>query len=158
MITYNNAEYTTSESLREAINSDLAAIAYPYAVKHKIYGEGQLTLVKAPLIGGSLYATIDFAAGTKIISMDVVLAAGLLEMPEILLNTILEAQTAFKEDFIERERAEMRARIKEFEEAREAKKQAEKEKRREEKRKPAKAEVKEDAGNAESEDPDANLE
>lgn len=158
MITYKNTEYNTSESLREAINEELAAIAYPYTVKHKIYGEGQLTFIKAPLAGGSLYATIDFAAGTKTISMDVALAAGLLEMPEILLNIILEAQTAFKEDFIERERAGMEARIKEFEEAREAKKQAEKEKRREEKRKPVKAEAKEDANNTESEDPDADLE
>lgn len=154
MITYKNTEYNTSESLREALNEELAAIAYPYAVKHRTYGEGQLTFVKAPLTGGSLYATIDFAAGTKTISMDVALAAGLLEMPEILFDLILEAQTAFKEDFLERERAGMAARLKEFEEAREAKKQAEREKRNEEKHhSKKKAEAKEEPENAESEDP-----
>lgn len=107
MTTYNNIDYETSEALREAINTELAQLAYPYTVKHTIYGEGQLTHIKAPLMGGSLYATVDFSAGTKTLSMDVVLAKQLLEMPEILMDTLLEAQTIFKADFIERQEAEI---------------------------------------------------
>ena len=117
MTTYKNIDFETAETLRDAINSELSALAYPYAVKHKTYGEGQLTFVKAPLIGGSLYATIDFAAGTKTLSMDVVLASNLLEMPEILLETLIEAQTAFKTDFIEREQAQRAAERKAREDA-----------------------------------------
>lgn len=134
MTTYKNAEFTTAEDLRNAINSDLATIAYPYAVKHRTYGEGQLTFVKAPLTGGSLYATIDFtSAGTKILALDVVLTHNLLEMPEILLNTLLEAQSVFKADFIEREQAQRAADRQAREEAEAAKKKAAEEKKNEEK-------------------------
>lgn len=132
MITYKTTDYETSEALREAINAELSALAYPYTVKHKTYGDGQLTFVKAPLTGGSLYATIDFAAGTKTLSVDVVLTSNLLEMHEILEDVLLEAQTAFKEDFITREQAQRTASIKAIEEAREAKKKAEADKKAEE--------------------------
>ena len=106
MTTYKNTDYETVEALRDAINTDLAALAYPFAVKHKVYGEGQLTFVKAPLIGGSLYATVDFAIGTKTLSVDVLLANSLLEMPEILTDILLEAQSVFKADFEERQQAQ----------------------------------------------------
>jgi hypothetical protein len=139
MTTYKNIDFETAETLRDAINSELSALAYPYAVKHKTYGEGQLTFVKAPLIGGSLYATIDFAAGTKTLSMDVVLASNLLEMPEILLETLIEAQTAFKTDFIEREQAQRAAERKAREDAEAAKKKAAEEKKNAEKYEKTKA-------------------
>lgn len=132
MTTYKTTDYETAEDLRNAINSDLAALAYPFAVRHKIYGEGQLTFVKAPLMGGSLYATIDFAAGTKTLALDVVLAGQMLEMPEILINILLEAQTAFKEDFETREQAQRTATIQAREQAREAAKKAAEDKKNEE--------------------------
>ena len=109
MATYRNTEFTTAEELRNAINSELSALAYPYAVKHKIYGEGQLTFVKAPLTGGSLYATVDFSVGTKTLALDVILTNNLLEMPEILTDILVEAQTVFKADFLEREEAQRTA-------------------------------------------------
>lgn len=131
MTTYETLGYETSEDLRNAINSDLAALAYPFAVKHRTYGEGQLTFVKAPLTGGSLYATIDFAAGTKTLSLDIVLANNLLEMPEILLDTLLELQTTFKADFIEREEAQRLADREAWTQARDAARKAEAEKKAE---------------------------
>lgn len=136
MTTYKNTNYETTEALREALNTELSAIAYPYAVRHKTYGEGQLTFIKAPLTGGSLYATVDFAVGTKTLAMDVVLSNNFLEMPEILLDIILEAQTAFKEDFethqqelkeLERRRREQALEAKKKKEE-EIKKEAEKQK------------------------------
>jgi hypothetical protein len=141
MTTYNNTEFTTAEDLRNAINSDLEALAYPFAVKHRTYGEGQLTFVKAPLTGGSLYATIDFAAGTKTISLDMVFANNLLEMPEILLDTLLELQTTFKADFIEREQAQRLAARQAREEAEAAKKKAAEDKKNEEKYEATKAKM-----------------
>ena len=137
--TYKTTEFETADALREAINSDLSQLAYPYTVKHKVYGEGQLTFVKAPLIGGGLYATIDFAAGTKTLSLDVVLANQMLEMPEALAETLLEAQTAFKADFLAREQAKREADRVVREQAREAEKQAKAEKEAEEAYQRAKA-------------------
>jgi hypothetical protein len=139
MTTYKTTTYETAEDLRNAINSDLAALAYPYAVKHKTYGEGQLTFVKAPLIGGSLYATIEFATGIKTIALDIVFANNLLEMPETLAEILLEAQTTFKADFIEREQAQRLAKYQEHVQQREAEKKAAIEKKNEEKYEKAKA-------------------
>ncbi len=133
MTTYKNTDYETTEALRNAINTELAALAYPYAVKHRAYGEGQLTFVKAPLIGGSLYATVDFVAGTKILGLDIVLTNNLLEMPEILTDILVEAQTAFKTDFIDREQAQRIAARQAREEAEVAKKKAASAKKNEEK-------------------------
>lgn len=132
MTTIETLGYETSEALREAINADLSALAYPFAVKHKVYGEGQLTFVKAPLTGGSLYATIDFAVGTKTLALDVVLANNLLEMPLILADQLTELQTVFKADFIEREQAQRIADRKAREEAEAAEKKAREEKKAEE--------------------------
>lgn len=131
MTTYKNNEYETAESLRETINSELSQLEYPYTVKHRTYGEGQLTFVKAPMIGGSLYATIEFAAGIKTISLDVVLASNLLELPEILFDTLLEAQSVFKADFLAREQAQREADRLAMAQAREAKKKAEADKKAE---------------------------
>ena len=133
MTTYKTTTYETAEELRNAINSDLSQLAYPFAVKHKTYGEGQLTFVKAPLTGGSLYATIDFTVGTKTLALDVVLSNNLLEMPEILTDILVEAQTAFKVDFIEREEAQRLADRQAREEAKAAAKKAKADKEAEEK-------------------------
>ena len=132
MTTYKTTAYETAEDLRNAINSDLSALAYPFTVKHKIYGEGQLTFVKAPLTGGSLYATVDFAAGTKTLALDVLLASNLLQMPESLTDILVEAQSVFKADFIERQEAQRAADRKAREEADAAEKKAREEKKAEE--------------------------
>jgi hypothetical protein len=139
MTTYKTTTYETSEDLRNAINSDLEQLAYPFTVRHRTYGEGQLTFIKAPLIGGSLYATVDFAAGNKTLALDVILASRLLEMPEILRTILLEAQTAFKADFIEREEAQRLADRQAREQAAEDKKKAEEDKKAEEKYQRARA-------------------
>lgn len=139
MTTYKTTTYETADELRTALNTELAALAYPFAVKHKTYGEGQLTFVKAPLTGGSLYATIDFTAGTKTLALDVVLSNNLLEMPEILTDILVEAQTAFKVDFIEREEAQRLADRQAREEAKAAAKKAAEDKKNEEKYEATKA-------------------
>lgn len=133
MTTYKTTTYETAEDLRNAINSELAALAYPFTVKHRTYGEGQLTFVKAPLTGASLYATIDFAAGTKTLGLDIVLTNNLLEMPEILTDILVEAQSVFKADFIERERAQRTADRLAYEQKKEAEKKAAEDKKNEEK-------------------------
>ena len=152
MINYKDTDYETAEALREAINTELEALAYPYTVRHKVYGEGQLTFIKAPLMGGSLYATIDFGVGTKTLAMDVVLANDLLEMPEILLDTLLEAQSVFKADFEERSRAQMLANIQAMEQEFADKKQAAKEAKAEEVREAKKARAKRKDENSEDSD------
>lgn len=139
MATYKNTEFTTAEDLRNAINTELAALAYPFAVKHRTYGEGQLTFVKAPLTGGSLYATVDFAAGTKTLALDVLLTSNLLQMPEILTDILIEAQSVFKADFIEREQAQRIADRLAYEQAKEAKKKVEVEQKADEQYQKAKA-------------------
>jgi hypothetical protein len=134
MTTYKTTTYETTEALRDALNTELAALAYPYAVKHRTYGEGQLTFVKAPLMGGSLYATVDFnTAGTKTLAVDVLLARRLFEIPEILMEVLLEAQTAFKEDFETRQQAQRLAEQQERTQKREAEKKAAEDKKNEEK-------------------------
>lgn len=139
MTTYKTTTYETAEELRNAINSDLSQLAYPFAVKHRTYGEGQLTFVKAPLTGGSLYATVDFAAGTKTLALDVLLTSNLLQMPEILTDILIEAQSVFKADFIEREQAQRIADRLAYEQAKEAKKKAEVDQKAEEQYQKAKA-------------------
>ncbi len=139
MTTYKTTNYETTEALRDAINSDLSQLAYPFAVKHKIYGEGQLTFVKAPLTGSSLYATIDFAAATKTLALDVAFANNLLTMDAVLTAVLLKAQTAFKSDFVVREQAQRAADKLAREQANEAKKKAEEEKKNEEKYQKARA-------------------
>ena len=133
MGTYKTIEFETTEALREAINADLAALAYPYQVKHRINGLGQLVDIKAPLNGGSLYLTVDFdLIGTKILALDVLLSRRLLDMPEALMEVLLEAQTSFMEDYVTREQAKMEASRLAREQAQAAAKQAEAAKKAEE--------------------------
>ena len=139
MTTYKTTAYETTEALREAINSDLFQLAYPFTVKHRFYGEGQLTFVKAPLNGGGLYATIDFAAGTKTLALDVAFANNLLAMDAVLTAVLLKAQTAFKSDFEAREQARRTAELLAHEQAKAAAKKAEEEKKAEEKYQKTKA-------------------
>ena len=128
--TYKTIEFETTEALREAINSDLSQLAYPYTVKHRTYGEGQLVSVKAPLNGGSLYLTVDFnTVGTKVLALEALLSHRLVEMSEDLLDTLLEAQIAFKDDFEARMHEQQVAARLAREQAAEAKKQAEAEQR-----------------------------
>lgn len=131
--TYKTVNYATSEALHEAIKAELEALAYPYTVKHKTYGEGQLVFVKVPSTGQTLYATVDFAVGSKMLSLDVVLTNNLLEMPEILMEILLEAQTTYKVDAIEREHEALAARLEADAQARVAAKQAKADKEAEEK-------------------------
>ena len=137
--TYKTTDYETTEALREALNSELSQLEYPYTVKHRVYGEGQLTFVKAPLTGGALYATIDFAAGTKTMSLDVLMASRLLEMPEAITDILLEAQTAFKEDFVTREQARREADRLAYKQAKEAEKKAAEDRKAEERYESTKA-------------------
>lgn len=139
MTTYKTTNYETTAELRNAINSDLEQLAYPFTVKHKIYGEGQLTFIKAPLTGGSLYAIIDFAVGTKTLALDILLANMLLEMTEDLKVILLEAQTAFKAEFDACQQAQRLAERQEREQVREAAKKAIEDKKKAEKYEATKA-------------------
>lgn len=112
MSTYKNVEFESTDELRTAINSDLSVLAYPFTVKHKVFGEGKLIDLKAPATDGNLYATIDFPFGNKILSVGVLLNAKLLEMPEELLDIVSEAQTAYKLDYDTR-KAEQRVKERE---------------------------------------------
>lgn len=132
MTTYRNTPYETAEELRDAINTELADITYPITIKHRMIGEGQLTLIKAPLEGSSLYATVDFSTGTKTLALDTVLANRLFSIPEDALEIILEAQTAFKEDFETRLHAKREAEWLAQEQAEAARKKALEEKKAEE--------------------------
>jgi hypothetical protein len=141
MTTYKNTNYETIEELRNTINSELKTLDYPYAVKHKTYGEGQLTFVKVPLIGGSLYATIDFATCAKTVALDIVLANNLLEIPETLAEIVVEARSIYKAAFIEREQAQRAAERQAEINAKEAAKKAAEAKKAEEKYERTKARV-----------------
>ena len=100
MTTYKNVNYEATSDLRDAINATLSTLAYPYSIRHKINGEGQLVDVKAPLSGGTLFATIDFESiGSKMFAVDAILGSRLVDMPDDLKTEVLEAQTAFKSDY-----------------------------------------------------------
>ena len=101
--TYKNVDYKTTAALREALKAELSQLEYPYKVNHTLYGEGYLTSVKVPSVGGSLCASLDFPTCSKLVALDVVFAHQLLEMPEILTDILLEAQTVLKEDFVGRQ-------------------------------------------------------
>lgn len=99
MVTYKTVNYEATSDLRDAINANLSTLGYPFSVRHKINGEGQLVDVKAPLSGGTLFATIDFGIGSKMFAVEAILGNRLVEMPEELKAEVLEAQTAFKSDY-----------------------------------------------------------
>lgn len=113
MTTYKTTAYETTEALHNAIRTDLDQLAYPYAVKHKFYGEGQLISVKVPSNKACRSLYIDVAFGhihnIKTIDLDVAFSARVLTFPEILTDILVEAQTAFRADFEARERAQREA-------------------------------------------------
>jgi hypothetical protein len=100
MVTYKTVNYDATSDLRDAINADLEGLAYPFAVTHKVNGQGRLVSVKAPLSGPSLYATIDFdSIGSKMFAIETLLSCKLLDLPDDLKTVLVEAQTAFKSDY-----------------------------------------------------------
>lgn len=141
MTTYKTTTYETTEALHNAIRADLDQLAYPYEVKHRTYGEGQLTSVKVPsnLSCSSLYAVIDFGTETKVIALDVAFAIKVLTLPEILTDVLVEAQTAFKADFETRQAEQRVAWRRAREEAEAAAQKAAEEKKAQEKYEKAKA-------------------
>lgn len=138
MVHYRNNDYENLESLREAINTDLESLAYPFTVCHKVYGEGQLTFVKAPLNGGSLYATIDFAVGSKVLAVDVLIASKLLRGTDEIMAVLEEIQNIYKDQFNTENNAKRLAERVAREAEREAAKKADEEKRAEAKYQAAK--------------------
>ena len=63
-----------------SITSEISALNYPYTVKHKTHGIGQLVYVTAPANGNSLYATIDFESGSsKVFALKTLIDFNLLE-------------------------------------------------------------------------------
>lgn len=138
MTTYRNNDYETLDSLRDALNTDLESLNYPFTVNHKIYGDGQLVFVKAPLNGGSLYATVDFACGSKVLAVDVLIASKLLIDTGEIIDVLDEAQNAFKNQFNIENEAKRLAERAAREAEREAAKKADEEKRAEAKYQAAK--------------------
>lgn len=79
-----------------SITSELSALNYPYTVKHKTYGIGQLVCATVPANGNSLYANIDFESGSsKVFALKALLDFNLLEMPDNLKSVLTEAQSIF---------------------------------------------------------------
>lgn len=79
-----------------SITSELSALNYPYTVKHKTHGTGQLVYVTAPTNGNSLYATIDFESGSsKVFALKALIDLNLLEIPEDIKPILTEAQSIF---------------------------------------------------------------
>lgn len=143
MTTYKTTTYETTEALHEAITADLAALAYPYTVKHKFFGEGQLISVTVPSNKAcwSLYANVAFGHihNIKTIALDVAFSARVLTFPEPLADILLEAQTAFKADFEARQADQRVVSRRAREEAEAAAKKAAEEKKAEEKYEKTKA-------------------
>ena len=100
MTTYKSINYETSAELRQALNDDFKTFDFPYEVKHRINGVGQVTDIKAPTTGDSLYVVINFdTLGSKTFGLTALLQYKLLEMPEELSVPLLEAQDAIKADY-----------------------------------------------------------
>ncbi len=100
MTTYKNNNYETSAELRNALNTDFQTFDFPYEVKHRINGVGQVNAIKAPETGDSLYLVINFdTLGSKTFALTALLQYKLLEMPEELSVPLLEAQAALTADF-----------------------------------------------------------
>ena len=96
MTTYKTINFETTADLRDAINADLANLAYPISATHRMNGQGRIVDIKAPLTGNSLYVTMDFdSIGSKIFSLKALFELRLLTLPEDIKNLLMEAQTAF---------------------------------------------------------------
>ena len=78
-----------------SITSELSALNYPYTVKHKTQGSGQLLSVTAPANGNSLYANIDFGTGARTFALKALIDFKLIEMPEDIQTILTEAQSIF---------------------------------------------------------------
>jgi hypothetical protein len=79
-----------------SITSELSTLNYPYTVKHKTHGIGQLVYVTVPTNGNSLYANIDFESGSsKVFALKTLIDFNLLEMPDDIKPILTEAQSIF---------------------------------------------------------------
>jgi hypothetical protein len=122
----------------ENLKSELSALNYPYTVKHRTYGNGQLVIVTAPSNGNSLYVTIDLESGSsRLFALKALLDFNLLEMPEDLKTVLTEAQSVFFDNYQAVETAKREANRLAYEQ----KKQEEEEKKNEEKYQASKAKM-----------------
>ena len=84
----------------ENLKSELSTLDYPYAVKHRTYGNGQLVIVTVPSNGNSLYVTIDLESGSsRLFALKALLDFNLLEMTEDLKTVLTEAQSVFFDNY-----------------------------------------------------------
>lgn len=121
-----------------SITSELSALNYPYTVKHKTHGTGQLVYVTAPSNGNSLYANIDFESGSsKVFALKALIDFNLLEMPDDIKPVLTEAQSIFFTTYETAEQEKREASRLAYEQA---KKEAE-EKKQEEKYQASKAKM-----------------
>ena len=122
----------------ENLKSELSALDYPYAVKHKTYGNGQLVIVTVPSNGNSLYVTIDLESGnSRLFALKALLDLNLLEMTEDLKTVLAEAQSVFFDNYQTVEQAKRKAQRLAYEQ----KKQAEEDARQEAKYEASKAKM-----------------
>lgn len=121
-----------------SITSELSALNYPYTVKHKTHGTGQLVYVTAPTNGNSLYANIDFESGSsKVFALKTLIDSNLLEIPDDIKPILTEAQSIFFTTYETAEQEKREANRLAYEQA---KKEAE-EKKQEEKYQTSKAKM-----------------
>jgi hypothetical protein len=120
-----------------SITSELSALNYPYTVKHKTQGSGQLLSVTGPTTGNSLYANIDFGTGIRTFSLKALIDFNLLEMPDDIKPVLTEAQSIFFTTYETAEQEKREAQRLAYEQA---KKEAE-EKKQEEKYQASKAKM-----------------
>jgi hypothetical protein len=79
-----------------SITPELSTLNYPYTVKHKTHGIGQLVYITVPTNGNSLYANIDFESGSsKVFALKTLIDFNLLEMPDDIKPILTEAQSIF---------------------------------------------------------------
>jgi hypothetical protein len=78
-----------------SITSEISALNYPYTVKHRTHGSGQLLSVTAPTNGNSLYASIDFGTGARTFALKALIDFNLLEIPDDIKPVLTEAQSIF---------------------------------------------------------------
>jgi hypothetical protein len=135
---YNKTQEKNIMFTFENLKSELSALNYPYAVKHRTYGNGQLAIVTVPSNGNSLYVTIDLESGSsRLFALKALLDFNLLEMPEDLKTVLTEAQSVFFDNYQAVETAKREAARLAYEQ----KKQEEEDKKNEEKYQASKAKM-----------------
>ena len=140
MTTYKTINFETTADLRDAINADLANLAYPIMATHRINGQGRIVFVKAPLAGNSLYVTMDFdSIGSKMFALKALFESRLLTLPDDIKDILMEAQTAFETNHRQLEQEKREAQKLAYEQ----KKQAEEDARQEAKYEASKAKMEE---------------